>query len=157
MLFRSADGLPTYNFAHIVDDATMGVTHICRGVEYLSSTPNYLAIYEALGLEIPKLISLPHILGPTGGKKLGKRDGAKSVDEYRKDGILPEAMLNYLACLGWNDGTEEEIYTKEDLITKFSVDRIQTSGARFDETKLLWQNGQWIRSEERRVGKECGS
>jgi len=145
IILIKADGLPTYNFAHIVDDATMGVTHICRGVEYLSSTPNYLALYEALGLEVPKLISLPHILGPTGGKKLGKRDGAKSVDEYRKDGILPEAMLNYLACLGWNDGTEEEIYTKDDLIAKFSVDHIQTSGARFDETKLLWQNGQWIR------------
>lgn len=145
IILIKADGLPTYNFAHIVDDATMGVTHICRGVEYLSSTPNYLALYEALGLEAPKLISLPHILGPTGGKKLGKRDGAKSVDEYRKDGILPEAMLNYLACLGWNDGTEKEIYTKAELIQHFSVDRIQTSGARFDETKLLWQNGQWIR------------
>lgn len=145
IILIKADGLPTYNFAHIVDDATMGITHICRGVEYLSSTPNYLALYEALGLEAPHLISLPHILGPTGGKKLGKRDGAKSVDEYRKDGILPEAMLNYLACLGWNDGTETEIYTKTDLIDKFSVSRIQTSGARFDETKLLWQNGQWIR------------
>ncbi len=145
IILIKADGLPTYNFAHIVDDATMGITHICRGVEYLSSTPNYLAIYEAFSLNVPKLISLPHILGPTGGKKLGKRDGAKSVDEYRKDGILPEAMLNYLACLGWNDGTEEEIYTKADLVAKFSINRIQTSGARFDETKLLWQNGQWIR------------
>ncbi len=145
IILIKADGLPTYNFAHIVDDATMGVTHICRGVEYLSSTPNYLAIYEALGLEVPKLISLPHILGPTGGKKLGKRDGAKSVTEYRDDGILPEAMLNYLACLGWNDGTEEEIYTKQDLIEKFSVHKIQTSGARYDEVKLLWMNGQWIR------------
>ncbi len=140
-----ADGLPTYNFAHIVDDAEMGVTHICRGVEYLSNTPNYLAIYEALNLDIPKLISLPHILAPTGNKKLGKRDGAKSVTEYRDDGILPEALLNYLACLGWNDGTEEEIYSKDQLIQAFSVNRIQTSGARFDETKILWMNGQWIR------------
>ena len=139
------DGYPTYNFAHIVDDATMEVTHIMRGVEYLSSTPNYLAIYEALGLEAPKLVSLPHILAPTGNKKLGKRDGAKSVTEYRDDGILAEAMLNYLACLGWNDGTEQEIYTKDELIKKFSLDRIQTSGARYDETKLLWLNGQWIR------------
>ncbi len=145
IILIKADGLPTYNFAHIVDDAEMDVDYVCRGVEYLSSTPNYLAIYEALGLKVPKLVSLPHILGPTGGKKLGKRDGAKSVSEYRKDGILPEAMLNYLACLGWNDGTEEEIYTKDDLVQKFSLDRIQTSGARFDETKLLWQNGQWIR------------
>lgn len=145
IILIKADGLPTYNFAHIVDDATMGVTHICRGVEYLSSTPNYLALYEALDLEVPKLISLPHILAPTGNKKLGKRDGAKSVTEYRDDGILPEALLNYLACLGWNDGTEEEIYTKEQLIQAFSTDRIQTSGARFDETKILWMNGQWIR------------
>ncbi len=139
------DGYPTYNFAHIVDDAEMGVTHVMRGVEYLSSTPNYLAIYEALGLERPILVSLPHILAPQGNKKLGKRDGAKSVTEYRDDGVLAEAMLNYLACLGWNDGTEQEIYTKEELIEKFSIDRIQNSGARYDETKLLWMNGQWIR------------
>lgn len=139
------DGYPTYNFAHIVDDAEMGVTHVMRGVEYLSSTPNYLAIYEALDLNRPKLVSLPHILAPQGNKKLGKRDGAKSVTEYRDDGILAETMLNYLACLGWNDGTEQEIYTKEELIKSFSLDRIQTSGARYDETKLLWLNGQWIR------------
>lgn len=139
------DGLPTYNFAHIVDDAEMGITHVMRGVEYLSSTPNYLAIYEALGLKRPKLVSLPHILAPTGNKKLGKRDGAKSVTGYREDGVLPEAMLNYLACLGWNDGTEQELYTKDELIAKFSLDRVQNSGARYDETKLLWMNGQWIR------------
>ena len=139
------DGYPTYNFAHIVDDAEMGVTHVMRGVEYLSSTPNYLALYEALSLTPPKLVSLPHILAPQGNKKLGKRDGAKSVTEYRDDGVLAEAMLNYLACLGWNDGTEQEIYTKEELIKNFSLNRIQTSGARYDETKLLWLNGQWIR------------
>ena len=139
------DGYPTYNFAHIVDDAEMGVTHVMRGVEYLSSTPNYLALYEALDLPRPHLVSLPHILAPQGNKKLGKRDGAKSVTEYRDDGVLAEAMLNYLACLGWNDGTEQEIYTKEELIKSFSLDRIQSSGARYDETKLLWMNGQWIR------------
>lgn len=139
------DGYPTYNFAHIVDDAEMGVTHVMRGVEYLSSTPNYLALYEALHLAQPKLVSLPHILAPQGNKKLGKRDGAKSVTEYRDDGVLAEAMLNYLACLGWNDGTEQEIYTKDELIKNFSLDRIQNSGARYDETKLLWLNGQWIR------------
>lgn len=139
------DGFPTYNFAHIVDDAEMGVTHVMRGVEYLSSTPNYLALYEAFGLEVPVLASLPHILAPTGNKKLGKRDGAKSATEYRDDGVLPEAMLNYLACLGWNDGTEQEIYTKDELVERFSLDRVQNSGARYDETKLLWLNGQWIR------------
>ena len=139
------DGYPTYNFAHIIDDAEMGVTHVMRGVEYLSSTPNYLALYEALHLTQHKLVSLPHILAPQGNKKLGKRDGAKSVTEYRDDGVLAEAMLNYLACLGWNDGTEQEIYTKDELIKNFSLDRIQNSGARYDETKLLWLNGQWVR------------
>lgn len=145
IILIKADGYPTYNFAHIVDDAEMGVTHVMRGVEFLPSTPNYLALYEALGIARPKLASLPSILALTGGKKLGKRDGAKSVTEYRDDGVLPETMLSYLACLGWNDGTEQEIYTKEELIEKFSLDRIQTSGARYDETKLLWMNGQWIR------------
>lgn len=140
-----ADGLPTYNFAHIVDDACMGVTHVLRGQEYLPSMGNYLALYEALGLERPKFVHLPHILAPSGNKKLGKRDGAKSAADYRKDGILPEAMLNFLACLGWNDGTEDEIYSKEDLIECFDVSRIQHAGARFDEQKLLWLNGQWIR------------
>lgn len=139
------DGLPTYNFAHIIDDMLMNVTHVMRGVEYLSSTPNYLALYEALEIPVPKFVSLPHILAPTGNKKLGKRDGAKSVTEYRSDGVLPEALLNYLACLGWNDGTEKEIYSKEELIKAFSLDRVQNSGARFDEVKISWYNGQWIR------------
>ncbi len=139
------DGLPTYNFAHIIDDMLMNVTHVMRGVEYLSSTPNYLALYEALEIPVPKFVSLPHILAPTGNKKLGKRDGAKSVTEYRADGVLPEALLNYLACLGWNDGTEKEIYSKAELINAFSLDRIQNSGARFDEVKISWYNGQWIR------------
>lgn len=145
IILIKADGLPTYNFAHIVDDAEMNVDYVIRGAEYLSSMPNYLALYEALDLKLPKFVSLPHILGPTGNKKLSKRDGAKSVTDYRDEGILAEAMLNYLACLGWNDGTEDEIYTKNDLIEKFQLNRVQPSGARFDETKLLWQNGQWIR------------
>ena len=145
IILIKSDGLPTYNFAHIVDDASMGITHVMRGQEYLPSMGNYLALYEALGVERPIFVHLPHILGPTGNKKLSKRDGAKSVTDYRAEGILPEAMLNYLACLGWNDGTEDELYTKEDLINKFKLDRIQRAGARFDETKLLWLNGQWIR------------
>lgn len=145
IILIKADGLPTYNFAHIVDDATMGITHIFRGQEYLPSMGNYLALYEALEVEAPKFVHLPHILAPTGNKKLGKRDGAKSAVDYRADGILPEAMLNFLACLGWNDGTEDEIYSKQDLIEKFSLDRIQRAGARYDEQKLIWLNGQWIR------------
>jgi len=140
-----ADGLPTYNFAHIVDDAAMDVTHVMRGQEFLPSMGNFLALYDALGLEWPVFAHLPHILGPTGTKKLSKRDGAKSATDYQKTGILPEAMLNLLACLGWNDGTEQEIFSKEDLVAKFSLERIQRSPARFDEAKLLWLNGQWIR------------
>ena len=145
IILIKADGLPTYNFAHIVDDATMNVTHVLRGQEYLPSMGNYLELYEAFDLERPKFVHLPHILAPTGNKKLGKRDGAKSANDYRLDGILPEAMLNFLAVLGWNDGTEQEIYSKQDLIEKFDTSRIQRAGARYDEQKLLWLNGQWIR------------
>ena len=140
-----ADGLPTYNFAHIIDDFEMKVTHVIRGAEYVASTPKYLSLYEALEITPPILAHVPHILAPAGNKKLGKRDGAKSVSEYRDEGILPEAMLNFLAQLGWNDGTEYEIFSLEDLVEKFSLDRVQKSGARFDEQRLLWLNGQWIR------------
>lgn len=140
-----ADGLPTYNFAHIVDDAEMNVTHVIRGLEYISSIPRYLSLYEALELAPPVLACLPHIMAPDGKKKLGKRDGAKSVNDYRTDGILPEAMLNFLASMGWNDGTEQEIFSRDELIEKFSLERVQRSGARFDEQRLLWMNGQWIR------------
>lgn len=140
-----SDGLPTYNFAHIVDDAEMKITHVIRGLEYIPSIPKYLSLYDALDLAYPILACLPHILAPDGNKKLGKRDGAKSVQEYRDEGILPEAMLNFLASMGWNDGTEQEIFSREELIEKFSLARVQRSGARFDEQRLLWMNGQWIR------------
>lgn len=142
------DGLPTYNFAHIIDDFEMKITHVIRGAEYIASTPKYLSLYEALEIKPPVLAHVPHILAPTGNKKLGKRDGAKSVNEYKKEGILPEAMLNFLAQLGWNDGTEQDIFTKEELIEKFSLSRVQKSGARFDEQRLIWLNGQWIRRLE---------
>lgn len=144
-IIMKSDGLPTYNFAHIVDDALMHITHVIRGQEYISSMPKYLALYEALGLEHPIFAHLPHILAPQGNKKLGKRDGAKSVSEYRDEGYLPEAMLNFLACLGWNDGTEQELFTKEELIEKFSFAHVQKSGARFDEKRLQWMNAQWIK------------
>ena len=140
-----SDGLPTYNFAHVVDDYEMKITHVIRGLEYISSIPKYLSLYDALEIEWPTLVCLPHIMAPEGNKKLGKRDGAKSVTEYRNDGIIPEAMLNFLACMGWNDGTEQELFTRDELIEKFSLDRVQRSGARFDEQRLLWMNGQHIR------------
>lgn len=145
IILIKSDGYPTYNFAHIVDDAEMKVTHILRGTEFISSQPNYMNIYEALGLTPPVFATMPHILAATGGKKLGKRDGAKDVLDYIREGILPEALLNFIASLGWNDGTEQEIFTKDELIKKFTLDRVQKSGARFDEQRLIWMNGQWIR------------
>lgn len=140
-----SDGYPTYNFAHIVDDAAMQVTHVIRGQEFISSMPNYLNLYEALGLELPIFATMPHILNENGNKKLGKRDGAKDVLEYVREGYLPETLLSFIATLGWNDGTEQELFTRQELIEKFTLDRVQHSGARFDEKRLLWMNGQFIR------------
>jgi glutamyl-tRNA synthetase len=145
IILMKSDGFPTYNFAHIVDDAEMDITHIIRGQEFIASQPNYLNIYEALKIEPPIIATMPHILAPTGGKKLSKRDGAKDVLDYLEDGILQEALVNFIASLGWNDGTEQEVFSAEELIEKFSLDRVQKSGARFDEQRLLWLNGQWIR------------
>lgn len=140
-----SDGYPTYNFAHIIDDAEMHISCIIRGQEFLASMPNYLNLYEALGLERPLIATVPHIMGPDGKKKLSKRDGAKDVLDYIRDGFLPEALVNFIASLGWNDGTEQELFTTEELIQKFSLDRVQRSGARFDENRLLWMNGHYIR------------
>lgn len=145
IILIKSDGFPTYNFAHIIDDAEMEVSHIIRGQEFISSQPNYLNLYEALGITPPIFATMPHILAATGGKKMGKRDGAKDVLDYLKDGIVQEALVNFIATLGWNDGSEQEIFSREELIAKFSLDRVQKSGARFDEQRLLWMNGQWIR------------
>ncbi|HET8884130.1 MAG TPA: glutamate--tRNA ligase [Candidatus Saccharimonadales bacterium] len=140
-----SDGFPTYNFAHIVDDAEMHISHIIRGQEFISSQPNYLNLYEALQLTPPTFATMPHIMAESGNKKLGKRDGAKDVLDYLKDGYVAEALVNFIASMGWNDGTEQEIFSRDELIKKFSLDRVQRSGARFDEQRLLWLNGQWIR------------
>lgn len=140
-----SDGYPTYNFAHIVDDAEMEISHVIRGQEFIASVPNYLNLYEALGLEPPVLATMPHIMNETGNKKLGKRDGAKDVLDYVRDGYLEEALVSFIATLGWNDGTEQEIFTRQELIDKFSLERVQRSGARFDEKRLVWMNGQFIR------------
>jgi glutamyl-tRNA synthetase len=144
-IIMKSDGFPTYNFAHIIDDYEMEITHVIRGQEFLASVPKYLNLYEALGFPVPILATMPHILGSDGGKKLSKRDGAKDILEYREEGYLPEAMRNFLASLGWNDGTEQEVFTTDELIQKFSLDRVQKSGARFDERRLLWLNGAHIR------------
>lgn len=141
-----SDGFPTYNFCHIIDDMLMEVTHVLRSQEFISSTPKFLNLYEALNIERPILATLPFVMAMDGKKKLGKRDGAKDILEYGKEGYLPEAMMNFLATLGWNDGTEQEIFTRDELIEKFSLERVQKSPARFDEQRLLWLNGQHIRA-----------
>lgn len=140
-----SDGFPTYNFAHIIDDEEMKITHVIRGQEFLASVPNYLNLYEALGITPPILATMPHILGSDGGKKLSKRDGAKDVLDYLHDGYLSEALVSFIATLGWNDGTTQEVFTREELIKKFSLERVHHSGAHFDERRLLWTNGHFIR------------
>lgn len=146
LILIKSDGYPTYNFAHIIDDAEMKITHVIRGQEFISSMPNFLALYEALEIDRPIFAHLPHIMNEQGNKKLGKRDGAKDTLDYLRDGYLPETMDSFIATMGWNDGTEQEVFTMDELITKFSLDRVQRSGARFDEKRLLWMNGQIIRS-----------
>jgi glutamyl-tRNA synthetase len=140
-----SDGYPTYNFAHVVDDLEMEISHIIRGQEFIASQPNYLNLYEALDIEPPKIATVPHILGPDGKKKLSKRDGAKDVLDYIKQGYLPEALVSFIATLGWNDGTEQEVFSKKELLEKFSLGRVQRSGAKFDEQRLTWINGYFIR------------
>ena len=137
-VIMKADGYPTYNFAHVVDDHEMQITHVIRGEEFIPSVPKFLALMEALEFERPEFITVPPILNANGGKKLSKRDGAKDVLEYRDDGYTPDAINNFLASMGWNDGSEREIYTLNELKVAFGADRIQKSGAKFDETKLDW-------------------
>ncbi len=140
-----SDGYPTYNFAHIIDDFNMKCTHVIRSQEFISSTPRFLDLYEALEIERPILATLPVVLGPDGKKKLSKRDGAKDILDYAREGYLPEALVNFMASLGWNDGTEQEIFSVKELIEKFKLERVQHSGAKFDEQRLLWMNGAHIR------------
>lgn len=139
-----ADGYPTYNFAHIIDDHEMGVTHVMRGQEFIASTPKFLSLYDALEIPYPKFVTMPPIMAADGKKKLGKRDGAKDILEYDREGYLPETMLNFLALIGWNPGGEQEIFSREELIEKFSLEKIQKSGGAFNEEKLKWMNKQYI-------------
>jgi glutamyl-tRNA synthetase len=139
------DGFPTYNFANVVDDHLMGITHVMRGCEYISSTPKYILLYKAFGWEIPEHIHLPHILGES-GKKLSKREGSVALSDFLNKGYLPEAILNYIALLGWNPGTEQEFFTKADLIEKFDIARIGKAPAMFDMVKLAWLNAQHVKA-----------
>ena len=143
-----ADGYPTYNFAHIIDDLMMGVTHIMRGDEFISSMPKFLSIYDALEIPYPTFVTLPPILKDDRTKKLGKRDGAKDILLYREEGYLPEAMVNFLALIGWNPGTEQEVFTTDELISLFDIHKIQKSGGAFNEEKLLWMNREHLQKKD---------
>lgn len=141
-----ADGYPTYNFAHIVDDIEMGVNLVVRGEEFLSSMPKFLALYEALAVEAPQFVTTPPVLADGGKKKLSKRDGAKDILAYKEEGYLPDALLNFLALLGWHPEGDQEFLTRDELITAFDIARIQKSGAQLDPKKLDWLNREHIKS-----------
>jgi glutamyl-tRNA synthetase len=146
LVILRSDGLPTYNFSVVVDDATMGITHVIRGNDHLNNTPRQIQIYQALGYPIPQFGHVPMILGPD-KKKLSKRHGAQSVMEYKKLGYLPQAVVNYLVRLGWSYGDQEE-FTREELIEKFSLEAAGKSAAAINPGKLDWLNSQYIKKME---------
>ncbi|HUF07686.1 MAG TPA: glutamate--tRNA ligase [Rhodothermales bacterium] len=146
-----SDGMPTYHLANVVDDYDMGISHVIRGEEWLSSTPKHILMYEYLGWTAPKLAHLPLILSPAGGK-LSKRNADElgipvSVEQYRDAGYEPEALLNFLALLGWNPGDDREIFSLDELVETFSLERIGSSGIQFNLDKLRWFNQQYLRSK----------
>jgi glutamyl-tRNA synthetase len=140
-----SDGYPTYNFANVIDDHLMEITHVIRGLEYLSSTPKYNLLYAGFGWAIPEYIHLPHITKEN-GHKLSKREGDASFEDLLAKGYLPEAVVNYIALLGWNPGDNREFFTLPGLIEAFDIDRINKSKACFSLAKLDWLNGQHIRA-----------
>ncbi|MEG1524460.1 MAG: glutamate--tRNA ligase [Clostridia bacterium] len=140
-----ADGMPTYNFANVIDDHTMLITHVMRGMEYLSSTPKYNLLYEAFGWEIPKYLHMTPIMKDA-QHKLSKRNGDASYEDLLQKGYLKEAILNYIALLGWNPGDEREIFTLSELIEAFSIEGMSKSPAIFDLVKLTWLNFAYIRA-----------
>ncbi len=142
-IMRSSD-LPTYNFAVVIDDALMNITHVIRGDDHLSNTVKQLALYEAFGFELPQFAHLSTILGPD-RTRLSKRHGSTSVGEYRKRGYLPEALVNYLTLLGWSHPDQKEIMALEEMEKLFDLDRVSTNPAVYDEKKLTWMNGHYIR------------
>ncbi|MDH4228486.1 MAG: glutamate--tRNA ligase [Nitrospirota bacterium] len=146
LIIARSDGTPTYNFCVVMDDAEMGITHVIRGDDHLNNTPRQAVMYAALGHELPRFAHLPMILGPD-KKKLSKRDGAASVTDYRDEGLLPSAMINYLARLGWSHG-DQEVFTVDELIEKFGLDAVGKSAAVFDREKLYWINGQHMKAAD---------
>lgn len=137
---------PLYNFAVVVDDYEMGITHVLRGEDHISNTPKQILLFEALDLPIPKYGHIAMILGPD-KSKLSKRHGATSIIEYKEEGYLPEALINFMALLGWNPGTEQEIFSKKELSEQFSLEKMTKSGAIFNIEKLDWINGHYIRQK----------
>jgi len=146
LIILRSDGLPTYNFSVVVDDATMEITHVIRGNDHLNNTPRQIQIYQALDYPLPKFGHVPMILGPD-KKKLSKRHGAQSVMEYQKMGYLPQAVVNYLVRLGWSYGDQEE-FTREELIEKFNMEAVGRSAAAMNPGKLDWLNAQYIKKIE---------
>jgi len=143
-IILKSDGTPTFNFANVIDDSLMKITHVIRGDDHLSNTPRQLLIYEALGWAAPLYAHIPMILGKDGGK-LSKRHGATSVTHYREKGFLPWALVNYLVLLGWSTPDSQQFFTREELIEKFSLERVNKSPAVFDPQKLEWMNAEYIR------------
>lgn len=144
MVLIKADGMPTYNFANVIDDHTMQITHVMRGNEYLASTPKYNLLYEAFGWEKPVYIHMPQIMRDA-HKKLSKRDGDANYEDFTQKGYLKEAIINYVALLGWNPGDEREFFTLPELVEAFSLEGLSKSPAIFDPEKLLWMNAEYIR------------
>ena len=144
MVLLKADGLPTYNFANVVDDHLMNITHVLRGSEYLSSTPKYSLLYAAFGWQEPKYVHLPLIMKDA-HNKLSKRNGDASYQDLRAKGYLMDAIVNYIALLGWNPGTNQEIFSREELTEAFDLSGISKSPALFDPLKLRWMNGEHIK------------
>lgn len=144
LIILRSDNSPTYNFTVVIDDALMGITHIIRGDDHINNTPRQILIYEALGYPVPRFAHVPLIHGKD-KTRLSKRHGATSLLEYRNDGFLPEALINYLARLGWAHG-DEEIFSHEELIQKFDLSRVGKSPAVFDMDKLSWLNSHYMKT-----------
>jgi len=147
LVLLKSDGYPTYHLANVVDDHAMEITHVIRAEEWISSTPRHILLYNALGYEPPKFAHLPMLLG-TDRSKLSKRHGSVSITEFRDQGYLPEAMLNFLSLLGWSLDDKTEIFSRDELIELFSLDRVSKTAAIFNREKLEWMNGVYIRNLE---------
>ena len=145
MILIKSDGFPTYNFANVVDDHLMGITHVVRGNEYLSSSPKYNRLYEAFGWDIPKYIHCP-LITDEDHHKLSKRSGHSSYEDLIEQGFLPEAVVNFVALLGWSPDSDQEIFSLEDLVKEFDYSRIGKSPAVFDYAKLRWMNGEYLKA-----------